>query len=396
MSPATAGPIPIPPFDPLGLPVPAPILLALAYLTLAIHLLAMNFTLGGLVLLLWSMVRRGPGAAGNARFLGTGLPFGFSYLITFGVPPLLFIQVVYGQFFYPSSVLLGGFWILVIPLVITAYALSYAHRMTRERHPRPQPWLVALMLLAMLAVAFLLVNNLTLAQVPRRWLEMYATRPGGSLNLAEPTLAGRYLLFLSPAFIVAGLALLLRRAVLIDWGRPLADAEAAGRLGLRAVLLGTVLVVAALAVLLATLPAAVRQYLLSGSAATLVAAAAAVLGVATLVLVWLARQRTGLRLPVLAMVVFFAALLAVVVTRDLVRQEYLRPFLDLSAIPVRPQWGIFSLFAGSFAAMLVFLVAMAVKVLRQVAAAARTGPVPTPPEQKQPEQKQIKGAPDPA
>ncbi len=50
----------LPPADPLGYPVPAWILLDLSFLTLTLHLLAMNFTIGGSVILLFTLVRKNP------------------------------------------------------------------------------------------------------------------------------------------------------------------------------------------------------------------------------------------------------------------------------------------------------------------------------------------------
>ena len=45
---------PVPPFDPMGLPLPSPILSAFAYLTLTLHFVAMQFTVGAAPLLLLS------------------------------------------------------------------------------------------------------------------------------------------------------------------------------------------------------------------------------------------------------------------------------------------------------------------------------------------------------
>jgi len=72
------------------MPLPAFILQSLAYLTFTLHLLAMQFTVGGAILLLinWLRSRRSADASAvaTARFFGTGLPLGFSYLVTFGIP----------------------------------------------------------------------------------------------------------------------------------------------------------------------------------------------------------------------------------------------------------------------------------------------------------------------
>jgi hypothetical protein len=365
---------PIPPFDPLGLPLPAFILQALAYLTFTLHMLAMQFTLGGTILLLATRLRAGRSGAAStslatARFWGTGLPLGFSYLVTFGIPPLLFLQVMYGQFFYTSSVLIGAFWISVIPLLITGYGAAYWHKLTRDSRPRGQTAVIGMSLLAVLLIGFIYVNNLTLSITPDRWLGLYrAHRGGGTLNLAEPTLLPRYLMILSPALVVAGLALVVRAAVLLKWGRS-DDASASQSLGLRAVLIGAAVEVLAAVWMLASLPEAVRAAVMSGGLLSVLAALGLLLEIGAMVFAWLSgkARRPGMGLALLALGLQLGATATMVVLRDFVRHVYLRPYFDLGRVNVQPQWGMFTLFA---AVLVVGVVFMAVTTSRTVSALA--------------------------
>lgn len=353
---------PIPPFDPLGLPLPAFILQALAYLTFTLHILAMQFTLGGAILLhaTWLRGRRtGEGAQSaraTARYLGTALPLGFSYLVTFGIPPLLFVQVMYGQFFYSSSVLIGAFWISVIPLLITGYGACYAHKLTRDARPRGQTALIGLALLVLLVIGFIYVNNLTLSMTPDRWMTLYqAHQGGGTLNLGEPTLVPRYLMVLAPALAVAGLGLVVRAAVLRGWGRD-DDARASQSLGMRAMVIGAVVEALAAAWMVAALPDSVRSALAAGGVLTWLAALGVLLGLGAIALAWLSGKRRGLGLALLASGVQLGATAAMVVLRDFVRHEYLRPYFDLGRVDVQAQWGMFALFAGVLVVGVVFMV----------------------------------------
>lgn len=366
---------PIPPFDPLGLPLPAFMLQALAYLTFTLHILAVHFTLGGAILLhaTWLRARRGGSSAGPsatmARFWGTGLPLGFSYLVTFGVPPLLFLQVTHGQFFYSSSVLIGAFWISVIPLLITGYGAAYWHKLTRDSRPRGQTAVIAVSLLALLLIGFIYVNNLTLSMTPDRWLGLYqAHSGGGTLNLGEPTLLPRYLLILSPALVVGGLALVIRAAVLRKWDRP-EDARSSQRLGLRTMVIGAAVEALAAAWMLAALPQAVRSAVTTGGLLSVLAAVGALLGIGAIALAWLSGKsaRPGLTLALLASALQLGATAAMVVLRDFVRHAYLRPYFDLGRVEVQPQWGMFALFA---AVLVVGVVFMAVTTSRTVSALA--------------------------
>lgn len=345
---------PVPPIDPMGLPLPGPILSALAYLTLTLHFVAMHFTVGSALLLLLSW-RKQPAVA---RFLGNGLPLGFSYLVTFGVPPLLFVQVMYGQFFYSSSVLVGAYWISVIPLIIIGYGAAYWHRMSRETRPAFQLVLIAATVVTVLVVGYIYVNNLTLSLRPELWLSHYQTNPGGgALNQGEPTLFARYSLFIVPGLFAAGLALVLRAGFLRRRGAG-AEAESSQRLGFRAMLVATVLVAAALLGLWLTLPEPVKQAFSQSRPLGSVAGGAVLLGLAALAVAWVSRRRAGMGLPVLAAHLFVGAVACLVVARDLVRQVYLRPFFDLDRAPVVPQWGMFAAFALTLVAGLVFLIVL--------------------------------------
>lgn len=346
-------PFPIP--DPLGLAAPAPVLQGLAYLTLTLHLLAMSFTLGSLALLLWARVRRAPGHEAAARFLGTSLPLGFSYLVTLGIPPLLFVQVLYGQMFYSSSVVMGVFWILVIPLLIAAYGLLYFHKLTRERRPRVQAIALYAAFAAMLVIGFIYVNNLTLSMAPDRWMALYAAHPGGAaLNLGEPTLVPRYLAFMVPALAVAGLGLVLAGAFASRTGRREAG-DGMRRYGVKAHLLGRALTAFAAAALLLALPEHVKAVVLGGGTPTALAIAAIALALVATILALAAARRGSPRLAIAAAVAMALELGGLVALRDRVRLELLADHFRLSDVPTHEQWGMFALFAATLVVGLAFL-----------------------------------------
>ena len=120
----------IPLADPLPQPAPAWLLWALLQLTFFLHLLAMNVVLGGSILVLhWRASRRKEGAEHRAeitRVFARALPVAIAAAVTLGVAPLLFVQVLYGRLFLPSSVLMAWWWLAVVPLIILAYYGAYA------------------------------------------------------------------------------------------------------------------------------------------------------------------------------------------------------------------------------------------------------------------------------
>lgn len=361
--------IPLPPFDPVGLPAPAVVILALAYLTFTLHLLAVHFTLGSVLLMALARRRPDPARQQIARFLGTVAPLGFSYLVTFGIPPLLFVQLLYGQFFYASSVLIGVFWISVIPLLILAYGALYAHRLTRDRRPGAQGLIVTVALLGMLTIGFIYVNNLTLAMTPGRWLEIYAAHPGGAtLNLGEPTLLPRLLTFLGLSPAMAGVVVWWRGRRLHRTPGQEASATVMESWGRKGIGVGVLTWIVGLASWVATLPEAPRS-VLSGSGIVL-AGAVVVLGIAAALPALLASRGGGVAAPVLSGTFLALGLACLILVRDQIRMAYLQDHFSLQAIPVFPQWGMLAIFAATLVAGVAFTLFWTVRVARRAAAAS--------------------------
>ena len=111
----------IPAADPLGLPVPVWILLTLKVFGFFLHLVFMNLWLAGLPTAL-VLLRARPVVAER---LFHALPFFMAFGINAGIVPLLFLQTLYPQFFYPATILQAWFWFAVIPLLLIAYYAVY-------------------------------------------------------------------------------------------------------------------------------------------------------------------------------------------------------------------------------------------------------------------------------
>ena len=360
----------VPSPDPLGYPVPAWLIRTLAYLTLTLHLSAVHFTVGGALLLLWTLLRKRDGHERTARFLGSGLPLGVSYVITLGIPPLLFVQVLYGQFFYTSSVVIGAFWIQVIPAVILAYAGFYYHKLKQDSRPGRQMVVIAACTLLLLYVGFIYVNNFTLAMSPEKWMELYASAPGGGhLVHGDRTIHARLTLFLAGAFSVAGLALIWRGAYLEKWG--IVDAGRASRgFGFKALMVTPVLWVAGAVGWYATQPDAIHA-VFSGTPAGWLLGLWVAGGLVMFVFAHRASKSAGLLSPLVASLGMFAATACMVVLRDLYRIGQLAPSWDSSMVDVRAQWVMFTLFVVSLAGGLALIIGMLAKSLPGMAAAVR-------------------------
>ena len=105
-------PLVIPNPDPVGLPAPAWLLQVLLLLTFVLHLLAMNFLVGGVVFmgLAFRRGKKSPFFATLGDRLSKALPPTMAMTITLGIAPLLFLQVLYGQAYYTTSALIAWLW----------------------------------------------------------------------------------------------------------------------------------------------------------------------------------------------------------------------------------------------------------------------------------------------
>ena len=202
--------MPIPYPDPMPLPGPVWLLRTLLLLTFFLHVLFMNCLLGGTAVALVCALRRKNSefCARLAGDLGRRLPSVFAFTITLGVAPLLFLQVMYGQFLYSSSILMGVPWFAIIGMVVLAYYGVYIFSMKEQSGVTTGILAVVMLLLA--AIGFVYSNNFTLMLAPERWLELYRSHAGGwNMNWSEPSLVPRYLHFVLGALAVAGLWLLV-------------------------------------------------------------------------------------------------------------------------------------------------------------------------------------------
>lgn len=197
---------PFPAVDPIPLPAPIWLFKLLHIVTLALHFVAVEMLLGGLLLaVLLSLFPRSATSRVAARAMARRLTVVMTYVINLGVPPLLFAQVLYGRALYTSSVLIGLYWISIVGILMLTYWLLY--KFSARLDAGKSAWWVGLgaWLLAG-SIARLLSTNMTLMLRPEVWLNMYsASAAGAYLPSGDPTLTPRWLLMLAGGLFVGGL-----------------------------------------------------------------------------------------------------------------------------------------------------------------------------------------------
>ena len=353
-----SGFIPLPTPDPMPLPGPVWLMMTLLLITFLLHLIAMNLALGGTAIAVFCATRRKTDrfAGQLATDLLQVLPTCLAFAITLGVAALLFVQVLYGNLLYASSILIGVFWIAVIPTLIVAY---YGLYYSKSRPTSAGACWISLFLL--LAIGFVYVNNFTLMLTPQRWLAMYRSSTAGlNLNWTDSSLAPRYLHFILGAFASAGLLIF----VVGVWKRSTEYGQWMMQNGSRWFVVPTVLNFLVGMWFLMSLPRSVLLDLFAGSVlgASLIGLGM-LLPLAAIAHVVLApRTEKTLLHARLATVTTLLTLILMVAIRQVVRGVYLESFVHLRDLPVSAQWSVIGLFVLLFVAGLATLYIMLKKL----------------------------------
>jgi hypothetical protein len=364
----------IPALDTAPIPGPEWLFQVLLVFTFFLHLLFMNLTLGGTLLAAVAHMTSGgrlddPRTVLARRLVGINT-YAISLTITTGVAPLLFIQVLYQQYFYTATILIGTVWMTLLVLLMAGYYAVYVYKFgpSTEGRERRGKW-IGFSALMFFAIAMIHVAVNLIHSQPDTWRGL-ATSPWSVMG--DPTYVARLLHFV---FAAVGFSAL----VCVWWagrqaGRGI-EPELNDRIATYAwrwVLGSTVLQVVDGFVLLFLLPSQVLTGLMqSGLLArtTLIVGVLVALGV--LIMVTRVQKPTtspGLVGGVLGAMVVTIAVMAIL--RHSVRALYLEPFTASFELTAAPQWGNFALFAGLLVAGLASIAYFVRQVLSSPASGA--------------------------
>jgi hypothetical protein len=343
----------IPSLGPNPLPAPYWVFKLLLLVTFFLHILAMNFLLGGGILALAARWRPGSRENGRRIFsdLARKLPILLPAAITLGIAPLLFVQVLYGQFFYTSSIILAWPWFLLLVLLTAAYYGFYFVSYRGERHPGKTVPVMLVSVALVFIIGFLFSNNVTLSQTPASWGVKYFADPGGwNLNLAEPTLIPRYLHFAVAAVAVGGLLL-----ILLAWAGSKRDPEYSRdvfRFGGKAFIYATLAELTIGVWFLASLPRNMRLLFLGQNPLATVLLGVGVAGsLAAVALMARALREQNIPLAAFAVPTITAVVIfSMIVMRDILRDAYLQPYFRPEQFAVKTQWSVLPFFLVIFLA----------------------------------------------
>ncbi len=364
----------IPAVDPAPLPGPPWLFHLLWVITFTLHLMMVNSVLGGSLLSALSLARR-PGPGDRRELPGFFLKvngWAISFAVTFAIAPLLFMQALYGRFFYTATILMPWMWLGMLGILTVAYYLNYVAKARLSRGVAPRG-IVPVQAFLFLTIAGIQVAANLLHLQPGRW-GAAAANPWSILG--DPTFVPRFLHFVLAAVALAGGAFAWWQ-VRPNARRAAADPSAAAtwsgdtRFSIQAALAATALQIPVGFWLLFALPRDVLVGFMRGGPGVMAPFGLGILaGIGALVV--LALCLGPLAKPRLVrhageLMVLTAVLM--IVSRHQLREAYLAAPRVGEAVVAKPQWGVFALFALS-------LLAAAAATVWALSRAARDRPGP--------------------
>jgi len=355
---ATAGPS-------MAIPGPYWLFTILHWLTFSLHLIAMNVLFGGLLVLL--IFRSSPARGRIFPVFTKFFPTVMAATITLGIAPLLFLQVIYGRFFYSASIVAGWNWLLIIPVVLVVYYLLYLVSLKPNLTDGTRGKILILAAIGFVYVSYTLSLLLDLTEKPDLWASLYLASGGGFIISPDfLEVLFRWLHMIAGALAVAGIFI----QVFSLHNKNFKDDRGLQKFGARVFLHGVILATLfGLTYLFTWDVATIKAFLKSPGLHALIGAI--ILNVVALILNFrsVVSKRPQLKIWTIAFLVF-AGVFCMVIARHALRLVYLERHFDPAVLSINPQWSVFLMFLLTFVAGLVTLFWMIRKYFRSPQSAA--------------------------
>lgn len=147
----------------------------LHWITLTLHFIAMNFVLGGGLVLLFGKLDDKWNHPVVQRFIKL-FPSLMAATVSLGVAPLLFVQLTYSRQVYSAAIVSAWPWLLIFVAAMVAYYLLYGASFGKNVK---YSTLLALALICMAYVSFIYSATFALVERPSAIAQYYANNQSG-------------------------------------------------------------------------------------------------------------------------------------------------------------------------------------------------------------------------
>ena len=160
------------------LPAPLWLITILHLVTLTLHFLAMNFMLGGVLIVLFGRFEDRWSNPTVKKFVVL-FPSIMAATVTFGVAPLLFLQVVYPKQVYAASITSAWFWLGISGAAIWSYYFFYGSSFSKTEGPGRRPLYLLLAMLGLVYISVVYSSVFSMAENPELIANLYAANQSG-------------------------------------------------------------------------------------------------------------------------------------------------------------------------------------------------------------------------
>ncbi|MFH1700564.1 MAG: hypothetical protein ABIE07_08255 [Candidatus Zixiibacteriota bacterium] len=328
----------------MSIPGPYWLFTILHWLMFTFHLIAMNFLFGGILLIIFA--KKSPYRKLLLPDILKAFPTSLAATITLGVAPLLFLQVIYGKFFYSATIISGWNWFMVVPVVIVVYYLLYTASIKKSLADKRRITLLSIAAVGLVYVSYTLTMIADLAIKPELWAALYQSSPEGmNLNPDWIQTFFRWGHSLAGALTVAGIIIQLF-ALYYKKVKGNLELFVYGR---RIFMIGMIKATILAAIYLLVIDRNILMAFLS-SPGLHVLLTAIVLNIAAIIInyrVSSVEKGRGLILTTASLV--FAGMFLMVMTRHFLRLVYLDGVFDPARLDIQTQMGPLILFLACFA-----------------------------------------------
>lgn len=313
----------------------------LLIITFMAHILLMNIMLGSAIIAFFSGLKKSQDSSmiSLQKEISEKTTFVIAFTINFGVAPLLFLQVLYGNFFYTSSILMAAYWLSIILMLIIAYYSAYIYKFKFEELAFARIYFIGLTVLLLTITAFFYTNNMTLMLSPGSWRQYFDKPSGTILNLSDPTLFPRFIHFVAASVAISGLF------IAITWQKKkksgATDADLNIKNGMKYFFYATLFQVLTGAWFIVSLPGDIMLLFMGRDIIGTTVFLAGLIAT-TLSLIYSFKNRVWPATWSAIITVFF-----MVIMRDMVRTAFLQPYFAVEKLKVIHQYSPMIMFIAS-------------------------------------------------
>ncbi len=212
----------IPNADRFGVPGNVNLINFLFVLTFGLHFIFMNLTVGGVFVNVLSHIM---GKDENNMFfklkqiMPTINGVTLSFTITFGIAPLLFIQVIYGHLFYTVTILMAYIYVTFFIVLLIPYIFLYSQKLLKKHFSSNVLTIFGIITLVALFFVMLIFVAVSMAMLhPEQWMFMHEEMKGIAFIVSDKSFIHRYHYMIFSSIIGGGIMVML-----IGWFKSFKD-----------------------------------------------------------------------------------------------------------------------------------------------------------------------------